>query len=120
MIALGSKFKFKKSVQGKKIWNYLNLGIKPVFPISLKKYQISEIRGSRERSHRRSKHKKNKWKNSPYKKKLASKIQKLKHLISETPNNMKRSIHNRKSNVKINEYSNFINGQKKYKTNCKF
>lgn len=70
--------------------------------------------GSRDRGTRRSKHKSktsNKWKLSPYKKKLASKIMKLKNAINDTPDKAKQIITAfQKKRFTISEYSNFING----------
>lgn len=116
----GGNYQLKRSVHGKNLLFILIEGLKPVFPVTFKRSQLSEKRGSRERSNRRSKQKRNKWKSSPYKSKLTSKIQKLKNFMSETPNNLKKSLHNRKSNMRMSEYSNFINGHKKRKVNCKF
>mmetsp|Transcript_13180 Transcript_13180/g.11652 ORF Transcript_13180/g.11652 Transcript_13180/m.11652 type:complete len:285 (-) Transcript_13180:20-874(-) len=97
IIPLGSNYKLKKILQDSNL----------ILPITVKKSQHSEMRGSRERrSHRRSKPK-NKWKASPYKKKLASKLQKLKTLITDTPNSLS---HVRRKNKRISEYSNFIHG----------
>jgi len=129
VLAKGTKFRLSKPLFGKfssLAMSNTPLGskfMKPFLPIPIKKSKIDEfMRHSKERSNKRSKNRsKSKWKSSPYKKKIAVKLQKLKTVINDTPERNKRhSALSKNSNMKINEYSNFIHVPKKNSSASKF
>ncbi|CAI2363244.1 unnamed protein product [Moneuplotes crassus] len=100
ILAISKKYKLKKSVKGSKHG----------FHIPIKKSLVSGMKNSRDRSTQRSKSKKTKWKSSPYKKKMATKFQKFKTMMNDTP---ERKRHSRNSNMRISEYTNFMQGARK-------